>query len=255
MKEINLGWWNIKKIGICNHLANENISSFQKWDEIGSTMISGEYNVEYEYLTNDKRWNLWKDKLKETILKPNSHSIWSESSTNNLHHAYSLQILMEKIGYKLFDFDDIVEFGGGYGNMCRLFKVWGHDKPYYLYDISELIKIQKYYLAENGIINNIYYKSEYDVIDVVEGNSLFLGMWSISEVPMNERAELLKNLKFYNCKNIFLAMGKGFDSDNNEEWLKSTIIPKLEELKYHCEIIEIKHITGSLYFVASKIIN
>jgi len=249
---MNLGFWNGLRDGIRNHLKNESISNFQNWGEIQSTMIAGSNNFEYEYLIAEERWSQWKDKLKETVLKPNSHVIYSESSTNNLHHAYSLQILMETTGHKLFEFDDVVEFGGGYGNMCRLFKIWGHNKSYFSYDIPELIQIQKYYLNENGIINDVYYKSENDIIDNVEGNSLFLGIWSISEVPMEEREQLLKNLKFFECKNIFLALGGIFQSENNINWLNNVIMPKLETLQYTNKIIKMKHVDNMFYFVATK---
>jgi hypothetical protein len=249
---MNLGFWNSLRDGIRNHLKNENISNFQNWSEIQSTMIAGIQNVEYEYLIAEERWKLWKDKIKETTLKPNSHSVCSESSTNNLHHAYSLQILMENIGYKLNEFDDVVEFGGGYGNVCRLFKIWGHNKPYYLYDIPELIQIQKYYLGKNDIITNIYYKSDQDIINTIEGNSLFIGMWSISEVPMAERAQLLENLKFFECRNIFLALGGQFQSENNTNWFNTVIIPKFDLLGYNSKLIRIAHGKDMFYFIATK---
>lgn len=252
MKEINLGFWTDLRNRIRNHLANENISSFQSWIEIRNTMISGGYNVEYEYLINDKRWILWKDKLKETVLKPNSHVIYSESSTNNLHHAYSLQILMEETGVLLSEFGTVVEFGGGYGNVCRLFKIWGHNKSYYLYDIPELLKIQQYYLKENKIINNVHYIQDFDVVNTIEGNSLFIGMWSITESPIGEREEFLENLGFYKCNSIFLAFHEGDKSNDNLAWLKNTVIPKLEIFGYNCKIIKINHLPANQYFVAIK---
>jgi len=252
MSEIKLGFWEGMRKGIQNHLKNENISNFQNWGEIQQTMIAHVANVEYEYLISSKYWNIWKENLRETILKPKSHVIFSESSENNLHHAYSLQRLMEETGHKLNEFDDIVEFGGGYGNVCRLFKVWGHHKKYYLYDIPELLEIQKYYLSENNVNENIVYIQKHDVIDSVSGNSLFLGMWSISEVPISERAVLLENLKFFNCKNIFLAMGGVFNTENNLKWLNETIIPKLESSNYTHNLIRIEHGRDMFYFIATK---
>jgi hypothetical protein len=251
MSAINLGFWEGMRNGIRGHLAHDDIRNFQNWSEIQQTMIAGIANVEYEYLIDNKRWNLWKDKISETKLKPNSHLICSESSTNNLHHAYSLQRLMEETGYILNEIDDVVEFGGGYGNVCRLFKIWGHNKKYYSYDIEELIQIQKYYLKENNI-NDVSFVKEHDVVDVVSGNSLFLGMWSISEVPVTERAVLLENLKFFECKNIFLAMGGMFQNENNIKWLNDTVIPRLELSEHKCKLIKIAHGIDMFYFIATK---
>lgn len=252
MKEINLGFWNDLRNKIAKHLANEHISTFQGWSEIQSTMIAGANDVEYEYLRIGDRWSIWSEKLKEFKLKPNNHPMYPVTSTNNLHHAYSLQILMEEIGYLLNEFDDIVEFGGGYGNMCRLFKIWNHNKPYYLYDIPELLRIQQYYLSENNIKDNVLFKSGYDKIENIEGNSLFLGLWSISEVPITERAELLDNLGFFRCKNIFLALGGMFLDINNLDWLNNEIIPKLNELEYNCKLIQMRHVPHMYYFIANK---
>jgi hypothetical protein len=252
MSEIKLGFWETLRNGIRNHLAHENIATFFNWNEIQKTMIAGIQNVEYEYLISNGRWESWKNKIKETKLKPNSHSICSESSTNNLHHAYSLQRMMEETGYKLNEFDDVVEFGGGYGNVCRLFKAWDHNKPYYSYDIPELIQIQKYYLNENNVINNVYFMQEFDTIKNISGNSLFIGLWSISEVPINERAILLENLKLFECKNIFIAMGGMFQQENNIEWLNKIIIPRLDILGFKHKIIQIKHGKDMFYFIATK---
>ena len=253
MNEINLGFWEGMREGIRKHLVNDDIKTFQQWHEVQSTMVASHvHNAEYEYLISCSNWDLWKEKLKEDKLKPNSHVIFSESSTNNLHHAYSLEKLMEKTGYKLFEFGDVVEFGGGYGNVCRLFREWEHDKKYYSYDIPELIQLQKYYLNEYGVSDNIFFKTEHDIIDTVEGNSLFLGMWSLSEVPIDERAQLLENLKFYDSKNIFLAMGGVFQQENNLKWLNDVVIPRLEKLNYSHKLISIEHGIDMFYFVATK---
>jgi hypothetical protein len=77
-------------------------------------------------------------------------------------------------------------------------------------------------------------------------------MWSLSEVPVNERAQLLENLKFYECKNIFLAMGGVFQNENNMKWLDDIVLPKLESLNYTHKLIKINHGNDMFYFVATK---
>ena len=251
-EEINLGSWEELRIKIRNHLDNDDISEFFKWKEIQYTMIANVNIIEYNHLREKKVWLLWEKMIAETKLKPNSHSILSNSSTNNLHHAYSLQKLMEFTGIQLNDFGEVIEFGGGYGNMCRLFRKWGHNKNFFMYDIPELTQLQKYYLAENGITDNVIYCGGYDKIDTIENNSLFLGMWSISEVPMNEREKLLNNLCFYDCENIFLGIQANHVGMDNLTWIKNYITPKLEQLEYRCELHKIQHLNNSYYFVAIK---
>jgi putative sugar O-methyltransferase len=255
---MDLGFWEDIKNKIRTHINNEGVSRFQNWDEIRYTMIANVDDVEYNYLKQSNNWDIWKEKINETVLKPNSHYIEKQSSTNNLHHAYSLQILMENVNCKLTDFDDVVEFGGGYGNMCRLFKNWGHNKPYYIYDIPELIEIQKYYLKENNV-DNVHFKSGDDKIDNITSNknTLFIGLWSISETPIVERMSLLENIRFFECKTIFLALAEVFiNKEDNKKWLEENIIPTLEKLGYSWsldEILHLKQACGTIYyFIAHK---
>ena len=153
MNNINLGVWESFKNEIRHHLNTDNINNFINWQILRNTMIAGVDNIEFDYLSNSISWSIWEEKLNEDKLKPNSYHRFPNSSTNNVHHAYSLQRLMDYSGLKLNEFGTIIEFGGGYGNTSRLFKKWGHNNDYYIYDIEELTIIQNHYLNTNEILD------------------------------------------------------------------------------------------------------
>lgn len=249
MSEINLGQWESFIQQIRRHLDSDDINNFQNWDIIKNTMIAGVDSIEFFELQHSKYWDLWKGKLNETSMKPNTFNSFPESSTNNMHHAYSLDVMMNYIDSTLSRLGTVVEFGGGYGNMARLFKHCGHSGDYYIYDIPELLRIQKHYLDANGI-GDITLKSGLDTIDSINGNSLFIGLWSISETPVNERKRMLENLGFFKCKNIFIAMGDKFYNEDNIKWLYDEIVPILNELGYSHVLQTIKHGNGMYYFMA-----
>jgi hypothetical protein len=253
MSNINLGTWENFTNQIKNHLENDDINNFMRWPIINRTMIAGIDLTEFNQLQESKYWDKWSSKLDETSLKPNSYSLFPSSSTNNMHHAYSLNVMMEYFNYELNQFDTVIEFGGGYGNTCRLFKKWEHIGQYNIYDIPELVKIQKNYLKKNNVIEGVNYLEGLDVMNDFDDNSLFLGLWSISETPIYERDKMLTNLKFYNCKNIFIAMGGSFYDENNLKWINEEIIPKLDSLGYEYKLDEIKHINGMYYFMSKKL--
>ena len=217
-------------------------------------MIAGINDVEFEHLQKSNYWDSWTKFLDESILKPNAYYKYPTSSTNNMHHAYSLDILMNYTGIKLNEFKTIIEFGGGYGNTCRLFKKWGHIDDYILYDIPELITIQKFYLNENNSLSDVHFLSGTELVDTTKSmeKSLFLGLWSISETPTDERVKMLNSLRFFECENIFIAMGGTFFNENNLAWLKSEIIPKLDGLGYTYQISPIQHGVEMYYFMAKK---
>jgi hypothetical protein len=253
MSNINLGIWEDFNNQIKGHLAGDNINNFMNWPIINQTMIAGVDLVEFDYLKKSKYWDKWSTKLDESVFKPNSFRLFPASSTNNMHHAYSLNVMMEYLNLELNQFGTVVEFGGGYGNTCRLFKKWGHNGQYIIYDIPELIKIQKHYLESNKITNNVTFLSGLDIINNFKDNSLFLGLWSISETPIFERNRMLDNLKFYDCENIFIAMGGSFFGENNITWINEEIIPNLNNLGYEHKLHRIEHGNEMYYFMAKKI--
>jgi hypothetical protein len=250
MFSIDLGEWDGFLYQIRHHMATKDISTFMSWSIIQGTMISGIDEVEVQHLK--KNWSYWEDKVIETRLKPNSHYLISKSSTNNLHHAYSLQILMDNLGIQLSNLKMITEFGGGYGNTARLVKMCGFNGEYTIYDIPELSEIQKYYLHNNNI-ENIHFLNFPESITDVSNESLFLALWSLTETPVYSREVYIDSLKFMKHDYVFMAMGEQFHNENNMMWLKNEIIPLMEKNSYECKIIKIEHGNGMYYFAAKKI--
>jgi spore coat polysaccharide biosynthesis predicted glycosyltransferase SpsG len=164
--------------------------------------------------------------------------------------------MMQNLNIPLNEFGIVIEFGGGYGNTCRLFRKWGHDKTYIIYDIQELISIQKHYLNTNNITDVNYLSGldgiAFQPIEVDNKSSLFLGLWSITETPRHERKAHLDRLDFFNCDNIFIAMGGTFYDENNLEWLNEEVIPLLDQNNYKHKLIPIVHGSDMWYFVAQK---
>lgn len=252
MDSINLGTWEGFKKSIKNHLDNDNLDNFFSWPILINTMIAGVDDIEFETLKKSKYWNIWELTLDEPSFRANSFSKFPSSSTNNIHHAYSLDVMMNNFGVKLNEFNNVLDFGGGYGNTSRLFKKWGYDnKKYIIYDIPELSIIQKHYLNKCDIFDVIL-TSGFDKHPIPEKQSLFLGLWSITETPVYERKKILELLNFFEYDHIFIAMGLNFYNENNLEWLNLEIIPKLKELNHETNLIKIEHGDGMFYFLSKK---
>lgn len=251
MDNINLGTWEGFKNSIKNHLENDNLDNFFNWPILINTMIAGVDNVEFETLKESKFWDTWNLTLDETSFRANTFSGFPSSSTNNIHHAYSLDVMMKNFNIKLNDFNTVLDFGGGYGNIGRLFKKWGHKNKYIIYDIPELSVIQKHYLNKCGV-SDVILTSGFDEHPIPEKNSLFLGLWSITETPISERKKLLEILNFFSYDHIFIAMGGFFFNENNLEWLENEIIPKLKELGHDTKLIKIEHGNDMFYFASQK---
>lgn len=251
MKEIKLGAWEDFRQNIKNLIKEKDLSTFASWPILLGTMIAGVDDREVEYLKNSKNWEFWLKNLKEDAFKPNSHHIYSFTSTNNLHHAYSLQIMMENLEIELKDFSLITEFGGGYGNMARLFRKCEFKNELYIYDLPELLQIQKYYLDANKI-NDVNLISDGSLIKNIPKGALFIALWSITETPTETRDYYIDNLKIIEYDNIFFAFGDKFINEDNMTWLEQKLIPKLKENNFSYKTIKIPHGNGMYYFSAKR---
>jgi hypothetical protein len=66
-------------------------------------------------------------------------------STNSLGHLYYFARIMERTGPNL---RSVIEFGGGYGNLCRIFKTLLPDSTYVIIDLPELLAVQFLFLRK-----------------------------------------------------------------------------------------------------------
>ncbi len=185
---------------------------FLHWGVIGQTMFVNQasyVNTELHYLEALRNWEKWARAIQETdIGRPNRFRAYIPSSGNSIHHAYSLALFEERARISLEHFDVIVEFGGGYGSMCRIIHKLGFKGDYFIFDFPELNALQEFYLDLNGIsVDHLTSKkkqrtpdtqvccvSDAAVLeDVLSHNKpgLFLSTWAISEAPMSIRKSLL----------------------------------------------------------------
>lgn len=90
---------------------------------------------------------------------------------DDLYHVYAAWQIKRYIDFKKIKTNNVLEIGGGYGNLCRKIKRLIPDSTYFIVDIPEVLLIQHYYLSSNSnlkILNLINenkdnYK-DYDVI-------------------------------------------------------------------------------------------
>jgi len=70
------------------------------------------------------------------------------TSHNTIHHLYHLAKFVDRTGHRLETVDTVVEWGGGYGNLAKLFLRWHTGRPTYLIIDTPLLScLQWLYLA------------------------------------------------------------------------------------------------------------
>src|SRR6266436_1763512 len=185
---------------------------FLSWDVISKTMflVFSPYAVrELIHLMRRNNWNSrWKDALQESpVGRPAPFLLYPQTSANLIHDAYNLYAFQEATGLVPEQFHNILEFGGGYGSMCRLLFNLGFDGRYVIYDLPTFSNLQSYYLNSLGIpvLSRSSFagseqgvalvSSEEDLVLSAEPftkqRSLFIAAWSISETALDFRRRFL----------------------------------------------------------------
>lgn len=152
------------------------------------------------------------------------------SSPLLIQHGYHLIRLLEFTNVNVLELQQIVDFGGGYGSIFRLFKNLGYKNQYFIYDLSVMCAIQKFYLKnvflplhDTQTLSNLKWLSgsasnvSSNVTDFVE--SLFIATFSLSESPYDLRQEFEPIISKF--KYVLIAYQPKFDDFNNIEYFNS----------------------------------
>ena len=139
---------------------NQEPREFLRWSPVAETMFivfARFIFTELKYLKSCPNWNTrWRAAIKESSIgNPVLYLFYKSSSGNLIQHAYHLAQFEEKTGSEVHDMKYVLEFGGGYGSMCRLFFNLGFSGKYIIFDFPAFNALQSYYLKSIGIFRYV----------------------------------------------------------------------------------------------------
>jgi hypothetical protein len=215
---------------------------FLRWHVISGTMFvkyASYIMTELKYLKSSSDWqNRWREAIKESqVGHPVPYWQYPSSSGNLIHHAYHLVKFEEKTEMYINKVNYILEFGGGYGSMCRLIHNLDFQGKYVIFDLPSFSILQEYFLksigvkvhsfdsfkaGENGVlcISDLEQLSQLLSCRTKTTNSMFIATWSISEAPVKIRDSILPFVSSFN--EFLIAYQHQFHEVNNvvffENW-------------------------------------
>lgn len=212
-----------------------------------------------ELLQDKFNWNYL---LRETnIGSPIKYFLYPKTSGNQIFTLYHLRSFKEFLKNEIDNFDNIFEFGAGFGAMTLNFYKINKKSNFILYDTFELTLLQYYFLIKNSldavILNNSIEKKQFQLISDMhllkksittidpEHKNLFIANWSISEIPLPLRHELLILLKKFDYK--FITFNNMYADIDNIEFFNKLKLDE-EEKGNMCIIKPIKFHKNNYYF-------
>ncbi len=198
---------------------------FLTWDVIRETMFPPPYatfaRTELRFL-KQHGWPVWRDAIRERAAGlPLPCVYYPASSANAIHHAYHLCRFEEDAAVSIRNFRTIVEFGGGYGSLCRIAHGAGFRGQYAIFDLPEQSALQRYYLSAVGI-PNVLLLSEIEQVralaETFQGPRLFVATWSLSESPLPLRSAMSDVVRDF--EGFLIAYQSEFGGVDNAEFFQ-----------------------------------
>jgi putative sugar O-methyltransferase len=172
---------------------------------------------------------------------PKVPTIYGLYSVNNLHHIQHLVKYYEVTGHTFTDHSSYVEFGGGYGNFCRLIKSINKNSTYIIVDLPALLGVQYWYLSSILDANEIVVCRR-DItlgkinlvssIDFLSGQILniplassFISTWALSETPKEIQTNNIVQSTVNQAPHLLMAYAK----KENEFNLPSALYDSLKK--------------------------
>ena len=240
----------IKKKKLINFLRNPFI---QKMFFIHNRLfIKNELNE----IKKDKNFFIqWKKLLKEDeVGDPIRYFLYPESSGNRIRQVYHLKKFCDFSNINIKTIKKVIEIGGGYGCMARIFSKINHKIKYTIFDTFEVNLLQYYFLKLNkldvAIENN---KSIINLISSLKVNNkinhrnnsktLLIANWSLSEMPLKLRNKILRLI--FKIPYIQISFQDKFENINNLKYFEK-IKKKLERRGYETQISSIKYYNNAI---------
>jgi len=210
---------------------------------------------ELREIKNDiKGFSLWKKLLQEdNVGDPIRYFLYPKSSGNRIRQVYHLKKFCDFSNIKIKEIKKVLEIGGGYGCMARIFSKLNSKIKYIIFDTFEVNLLQYYYLKLNKLDANIDNKkskinlssSLKDICkDDQNPQTLFIANWSLSEMPLKLRSRILKFT--FKIPHILISFKDNFENINNLKYFQK-IREKLDKKGYKTLVTGLQYYNNAIF--------
>ena len=217
--------------------------------------------AELRYLKEHRDYaSRWAPALQESGAgHPLPHGGHPGTSGNLLHHCYHLARFMDATPIDLAPLPLVLEFGGGYGSLCRVFHRCGFGGRYVIFDFPHFSALQRYFLRSAGITVHddpaafraasagVLCVSSLEALDAAlpeqRSDGLFVATWSLSEAPAALRQAFLPRVQ--PMRAFMIGFQDRFNEMDNQAWFGREWPAALSHVRW--QRLPIAHLPGNSY--------
>lgn len=213
-----------------------------------------------------QKWNIWKKLLNEDrVGHPIRYFLYSQSSGNRIRQVFHLKNLCDFVNFNINKYDLVLEIGGGYGNMARLFNKINKNTKFIIYDTEEVNLLQYYYLKMNKVrvsfsfkrnanvylVNNVLnLKSILSRLRMNNRKNLLISNWGLSEMPLILRQKLKFAILLFDYQ--LISFQNNFENINNCSYFEKLIKQIRKKLNIKSTFKEITTMSNALSLSGTK---
>lgn len=214
--------------------SNQDPMFFMRWDPIRATMVHGATTRTFAawwQLRRARDWDtLWGPALRhQQFGHPPPFLPMMSTNAMAIEHAIHLQRFQAWVGRPFYDADGIMEFGGGFGSMCRMVHAVGYRGAYAIFDLPPILLLQQYYLALHGLRAELAVPARIRLCSDLERVAAMpaehgvrrlsiISTWALSEMPTSLRQEIEAFLEHPACHQVLLAYQSVFEGQDNRRY-------------------------------------
>ncbi len=264
----SLPTWENFRLGLRRDLDAHDPRTFLRWPVIQHAMCltnSGAVVPEYLALRTSGQWARFARAVEESPTgNPIPFLYCPRSSGSLLHHCHHVMRFAQVSGADLSTMDAVVEFGGGYGSMCRLLHRLGFGGRYFIYDLPEFSALQRYFLRSLGLpvleagadpaTPGIHLLTDLGKLQTAlaalpaDFRRAFIATWSLSESQPDLRDRFLPLVE--NFDYFLLAFQNDFNGVDNNDYFETFERSTAERIEWTKK--RLRHLPGSTYLFGKR---
>jgi hypothetical protein len=244
-------FWQANERNLIDLFLEDEPSNFLNWNVIRSTMFAGGSFVDVEWQDIKSRYpkGYLRKILKESpIGNPDNFLHFPTTSTNMIHHFYHADLFQRKTGVRISDLQSVFEFGGGYGDMVKIFRRLGFNGRYTIYDLPAFSLLQQFYIDALGLLKNVEFAHRPEQVQHIPPQSMFIATWSFGETPLAVRDQLAHILPSFN--HFLIAYSATFIGVDNVDYFQ-TLAKRLTHVSW--VTIPIPQLEGHYYLFGTPL--
>lgn len=227
-------FWQDICVQLARFASEQDLRFFMRWEPIRVTMVHGSMPGTFPAWWRLRRHPAWRDVWSKALRHPqfgHPPPFLPMLSTNAMaiEHATHLCRFQEWAGTPFHEADCVMEFGGGFGSMCRMIHALGYQGTYTIFDLPPVLLLQQYYLALHGLpaeatgavpirLCPALEQVEATLTARAPKRLSMISTWALSEMPLPLRQRIETFLDHPALHHVLLAYQAAFEGQDNRRY-------------------------------------